>query len=72
MRHLIVLVIVIVLCVCSVIPGQRSRHGPRFPTIERDATVSNMLIGDGTNFASVSIVAYDNAAVFYDNNIVTY
>ncbi len=72
MRKFMFLAIITVLCLCSTIPGQRSRFGPKFPTIEQDATSGNMLVGDGTSFLSVSIVVYENDIVFYENELVTY
>lgn len=43
---------------------------PDFGTMTQ--TVGNVLASDGTDFESVAIVAYENAAVFYENEIVTY
>ena len=36
------------------------------------ATVGNILVGDGTDFASKAVVCYENAIVCYENEIVTY
>lgn len=36
------------------------------------ATVGNILVGDGSNFGTKSVVCYENAIVCYENEIVTY
>lgn len=43
---------------------------PDFGTMTQ--TANNMLVSDGTDFESLALIAYENALVFYENEIVTY
>ena len=74
MRRKTIIILLVVLAMFAV--GFRDRYGPtfwRFVTGGIEYTGGNVNITNGTlSVSSINIVSYENAAVFYENEIVTY